>query len=241
MAAKAPTEQRRTPRQRFADSPAANRGIAWIFATYIRLVWRTSRIQQDGWDEIQACLDVDEPVIIVLWHQRLMLSPYVFDVSKGPFCSLTSPARAGRFLGHVQQMFGFETIPMEKNAGSFAATRTVLQNLRKGGSAGIAADGPRGPTRTCKLTPIVWARSAQKPVFVYAYSVRRYWAWPTWDHQMFPLPFNRGAMIWRRWDQSVPRKILDQDAEDLAVQLGKFIDEVTFEADKMAGHSRPQL
>ena len=228
-------------RKRIADSPAVNAWVARQFARYIRWVYRSSKWDLDGWDSLQQALEQHGAVILVGWHQRLLMSPYSLDISQNPCRSLTSGARAGRLAGIIQEEFGFQTSPMVSGADGIRAMRSVLKGLRNGISIAIAADGPQGPARVSKTTPVTWARSSQKPVFVFAFSTKRYWAWPTWDRLMFPWPWNRGRMVWRRWDVSIPGSIDADTVQLLAVQLSEFADRVTEECDKDLGHSSAQI
>ena len=224
-------------RKRIADSPAFNAWVARQFARYIRWVHRSTSWELDGWDGLQQALEEHGAVILVGWHQRLLMSPYMLDVSKHPCRSLTSGARAGRLAGVIQENFGFETSPMISGADGMRAMRTVLKGLRLGTSIAIAADGPQGPARISKTTPVIWARSSRKPVFVFAFSAKRFWTWPTWDRMMFPTPWNHGRMIWRRWGIDVPGSADAQDIQVLAHQLSSFADQVTEECDLATGHA----
>lgn len=228
-------------RKKIADSPTFNAWVARQFARYIRWVHRSTKWDLDGSENVQRALEEHGAVILVGWHQRLLMSPYMLDIDEHPCRSLTSGARAGRLAGVIQENFGFKTTPMVSGADGMRAMRTVLKGLRNGTSIAIAADGPQGPARVSKTTPVIWARSSKKPVFVFAYSTKRFWAWPTWDRMMFPWPFNRGHMVWRRWDVDIPGSTDSQRVQVLAQQLSAFADQVTEECDLAIGHSSAQL
>jgi lysophospholipid acyltransferase (LPLAT)-like uncharacterized protein len=123
------------------------------------------------------------------------------------------------------------TVPMPKGVLGAAEMRLVLKGLKDGVSIGISPDGPRGPARVAKVTPIQWARAAQVPVVVFTFAGSRYWAWKTWDRLHFPLPFGRLALVWREWERRVPERLSPSEAEALAAELGAFMDKVTAEAD----------
>ena len=115
--------------------------------------------------------------------------------------------------------------------------RQVLTLLRDGTSIGISPDGPRGPARVAKPTPIQWARASQAPIVVFTYAGSRVWPWQTWDRLHFPLPFGRLALIWRHWDRAIPSRLTPEDAQALAADLGRFMDEVTATADARVGRT----
>jgi len=222
-------------RKKIADSSWFNSAIERLIAAYIRFAYRTSRWQRSGFEAMDQSLLAGEPVIIALWHQRLMMSPYLFDASLGKMCTLTSGARAGRLAGQVQARFGFETIAMSSNRRHVALSREILGRIRDGYSIGIATDGPRGPARVASTVPLVWARASGKRVFVVAFGARRVIRFPTWDHMMLPTPWTRGVLMCREWDQSVPRKASDEKMQALRENLEAALNRITDEADQAVG------
>jgi len=222
-------------RKKIADSAWFNQAIEGLFAAYIRFAYRTSTWERTGFDAMDDALHSGTPVIVALWHQRLMMSPYLFDASLGKICTLTSSARAGRLAGQVQARFGFETIAMSSHKRHIALSREVLGRMRDGYSIGIATDGPRGPARVASTVPLVWARTSGAPVFVVSFSAKRVIKFPTWDAMMLPAPWTRGVLMCRKWDQDVPRKTSEEETEALRQKLEIALDEVTDATDRAVG------
>jgi lysophospholipid acyltransferase (LPLAT)-like uncharacterized protein len=218
-------------RKRIASSPAVNRMGAALFKAWLRLVWASSRREADGWEAVSRLVEAHGAVIIVCWHQRIMMTPWMFDLAQARCQSLTSANRAGRLVGWIHRAFGMGTVPMPRGVLGAAEMRTVLRGLKQGISIGISPDGPRGPARVAKVTPIQWARTSQAPVVVFTFSASRFWSWRTWDRLMFPMPFGRLALLWRVWDRAVPERFSEAEGEALAAELGRFMDQVTAEAD----------
>lgn len=222
-------------RKKIADSPRVNRFVEGLFARYVSFAYRTSRWQRAGFEEMDACVARGEPVIFVLWHQRLIMAPYLFDTSLGRICALTSAARAGRLAGQILVRLGFETIPMSSHKRHVALSREVLRRTKEGCSIGIAADGPRGPARISSGVPITWTRMTGCRVFTVAFAERRVMKLPTWDQQMLPLPFSRGVLLCREWTDEVPKKPDEAEFEALRLSLQAALDEITDQADMAVG------
>lgn len=222
-------------RRKIADSGWFNATIEGLFASYIRFAHRTSRWQRSGFESMDEALRNGEPVIVALWHQRLMMSPYLFDATLGKMCTLTSSARAGRLAGQVQARFGFETIAMSSHKRHIALSREVLGRIRDGYSIGIATDGPRGPARVASTVPLVWARASGVRIFVVSFAARRVIRFPTWDQMMLPAPFTRGVLMCREWDQQVPRKATDSQTEALRCNLQTALNDITDASDRAVG------
>jgi len=220
-----------TLRRRLAASPVLNRAVAGLFRLWLRAVHATARREADGWEAVSRLITEHGAVIIVCWHQRIMMTPWMFDLAQARCRSLTSASPAGRLVGWLHRGFGYDTVPMPKRVMGAAEMRGVLRGLKQGISIGISPDGPRGPARVAKVTPIQWARTSQVPVVVFTFATSRAWLWPTWDRLMFPMPFGRLVMLWRVWDQPVPERFTEAEGQALAVELGAFMDQVTAEAD----------
>ena len=223
-------------RKKIANSPRFNRAVEGLLAGYVRFAYSTSRWTRTGFEEMDACVERGEPVIFVLWHQRLIMAPFIFNAPPGArICALTSAARAGRLAGQMLVRLGWETIPMSTNKRHVTLSREVLRRTREGCSIGIAADGPKGPARVCSTVPIVWARTTGCRVFTVSFAERRVMRLPTWDKQMVPLPFSRGAMLCEEWTETVPRKPSEEEAESLRLSLENALDRITDAADAAIG------
>lgn len=223
-------------RKKIADSEAVLNWVARRIANYIRLVHRNTRWQRIGYEELDQLAEQGEPVIVVLWHQRLAQSPYFFPLDKGRICSITSSARAGSMVGRVQKLFGMDTIAMASKARHVALSRQVLGKMKQGISIGIAADGPRGPERVLSTVPLVWARTSGKRVFGITFSAKHGREAGTWDHLLMPRPWgNEGVFLCREWTETVPRKASEDEIETLRLSLEQHMNDITAEADRMVG------
>lgn len=225
--------------KKIGNSAFVTRAIAKILANYVRLVWITTKWHSEGFQEMRAALK-DGPIIVVLWHQRLLMAPYLFDLSAGRICSLTAEAKGGRMAGMVQQEFGFETIAMPKGEGGFSMSREVLRRMRTGVSVGIAVDGTTGPARVAKTAPLLWARATGRPIFVAAFATKRHKVVEnSWDKAIIAWPFNTGVRICERWNVDVPRKVNEDEMEQLRQKLEASLDDVTARVDQKLGVTIP--
>lgn len=219
-------------RKRIADSPKVQSFFAGLIEKLVRRAYRRSSWDRIGFEPLEESLRQGEPVIVVLWHQRLMMSPYLFPVELGPIFTLTSAARAGRMAGLFQTRFGMETVAMNSRQRHVAMSREILGKIRQGYSIGIAADGPRGPARQCSTVPLVWARSSGKRIFVVSFSADKTFELPTWDRMWMPRAGSKGVLMCREWTTPVPRKMSGEEEEALRQELQDALDALTLEADR---------
>ncbi len=223
-------------RKKIADSEAVLNWAARRIASYIRMVHRNTNWQRLGFEERDKLVEQGEPVIVVMWHQRLTLSPYLFPLDKGRVCTITSAARAGSMVGRVQKLFGLDSIAMTSRKRHVALSREVLGMIKQGISIGIAADGPRGPERVLSTVPLVWARTSGKRVFGITFSTRYGREAGTWDRMLLPRPWrNQGVFLCREWTETVPRKASEEQIETLRQSLEHHMNDITAEADRMVG------
>ena len=222
-------------RKRIADNPSVNRWVEDRFAGYVRFAHRTSQYQRIGFEELDACVARGEPVIMTLWHQRLIMAGYCFPVESGPISSLTTSARAGRLAGQVLNRFGFSTVPMSSHQRHVTLSRAVLRRIKAGSSIGIAVDGPGGPARVASKVPLMWARVSQCRVFAVAFSSSSALTLPTWDKLMLPVPWSRGALTCQEWTETVSRDADEAEVERLRLSLEATLDAVTDAADRAVG------
>ena len=223
-------------RKKIADSEAVLNWAARRIASYIRMVHRNTNWQRLGFEEMDKLVEQGEPVIVVMWHQRLTLSPYLFPLDKGRVCTITSAARAGSMVGRVQKLFGLDSIAMTSRKRHVALSREVLGMIKQGISIGIAADGPRGPERVLSTVPLVWARTSGKRVFGITFSTRYGREAGTWDCMLLPRPWrNQGVFLCREWTETVPRKASEEQIETLRQSLEHHMNDITAEADRMVG------
>ena len=218
-------------RKRIADSPRVNRAVENCIAAYIRFAYRTSRFDRYGFEALDACVARHEPVIMVLWHQRLAMAGYAFPVQLGSILSLTTSARAGRLAGQILRRFGFDNIAMASKQRHVKHSRHILKRMSAGESIGIAADGPGGPARVAKDVPLKWARASNARVFAVSFSANNVLRIPTWDRLMLPVPWSRGVIHCREWSEPVPRSATDAEMERLRLSLEETINAVTDDTD----------
>lgn len=224
-------------RRRIENSDFLAAVLSWLLAGYLRLCFATIRWTVQGQDALARDL-ADGPVILVLWHSRLLIGPSAWPSDLAKLFTLRDPSPAGRLSSETQARLGMAPIKMRPESSNFAASRQVLRVIRNGHSLGMTADGPLGPDRRAKQAPLEWARATGRPVYLFAWSARRTIRLKTWDRLMIPVPFSRGVYIHQRWPVAISPKLTAQQYSDLRKDLSRHLDAVTSQADQMAGGDR---
>lgn len=221
-------------RKRIENSEFLENLLAGIAGRYLAFCHRTTQWQVDGLDELQAALK-EGPVLLLTWHSRLMLAALHWPITDGQLSSLHDTSPIARVTGAMQRRIGLQPMKMSRKVSNVAASRMVLKRVKEGISIGMTADGPLGPALEVKDAPLEWARVTGMPVFSYAYATTKGRRLDTWDKLLVPKPFGKGAYVFRRYPETVPRK-LDPDAlEDLRSSLCEHMNATMAEADRLAG------
>ena len=221
-------------KKRLEKSETLAAAIAWPLATYLRLAFRTGKWRAEGLDELQEEL-TKGPVIVVFWHGQLSLAGPAWPQRPARSVLPVAPSPAGLVSAKTQKLFGSTPVVIDPKRPNLANMRALLSAVRAGNSIGLTADGPKGPVRQAKSAPIEWARVTGLPVFLFAWSAKRTLRLKTWDRLMIPLPFDRGAYGFRRWETEVPRRLNEADYPRLQESLSKALDDFTQEMDARAG------
>ena len=221
-------------RKRIEKSERLAAVLSGLLAGYLRFVRRTGKWAGSGIDDLLAELE-NGPVIIVCWHQRLILAPLVWPADPPNAVVPRDPSPAGMLSAHTQARLGTEPVVMNPKNSALANMRLVLKRVRAGKSLGLTADGPNGPARQARQAVIDWARATGCPVYLFAWSGRRTIRLGSWDRLMIPLPFSRCVYGYRRWDRDIPKRATEDEAAAIRSELSAELDRLTEEMDARTG------
>ena len=192
-------------RRRLEQSEFLVRVFGAIGTGYLRLCLATTRWTYEGVDQVVAEA-ANGPVLYLMWHERSLFGPAHWPAAAGELSTLYAASAIGRVGGDMHRRFGRRPVRMSEKASNAQATREVLRRVKDGISIGMTTDGPQGPARVVNEATLGWAKAMGRPIFAYAYAVKRHKRLGTWDRLMFPWPFTRGHVVFVRWDGEVARK-----------------------------------
>ena len=134
----------------------------------------------------------DEPLTIVLWHNRLFLAGEIFRrYRRRPAYALVSASRDGAWLA---AFFSIMNLPCVRGSSSHLgreAVTALIGKLRAGFDVGITPDGPRGPMYDFKRGAFIVTRRAGTPVLLIGGRFCTARRLKSWDGFYLPLPFSR--------------------------------------------------
>jgi len=172
------------------------RALLWVLATILRAWTRTLRFEMDA--PTRALLTKsDEPLGLVLWHNRLFVSAEYFRQCRGrrPVAGLVSASKDGAWLAAFYRLVGIEPVRGSSSNHGREAARVLIERMRAGCDLGITPDGPRGPMYTVEPGVLVVTRRVNAPLLLLGIEYTRAWRLRSWDRFYVPWPFSR--VRWR--------------------------------------------
>jgi len=171
------------------------RFVLWLLASFARAWGRTLRFEVDA-ATYALLTKSDEPVAVVLWHNRLFLSPEMFRRYrfKRPLYGLVSASKDGAWLAALYRMIGMFPVRGSSNKFGREAARALIEVMQQGNDIGITPDGPRGPMYVVEPGVLVVTRRTGAPLVLFGAEFTRAWRLKSWDRFYIPWPFSRVIM-----------------------------------------------
>jgi lysophospholipid acyltransferase (LPLAT)-like uncharacterized protein len=193
MSANAPPPS--PPPRRIHEIAGWRRVLLWPLAVLLRLWGRSLRFETAP-DDFTRYTKNDEPVAIVLWHNRLFLAAEIVRrFRRGrPAYALVSASQDGAWLTAFFALVGMETVRGSSSRYGREAASALVAVLRAGHDVGITPDGPRGPCYEVKPGGVMVARRTGAPLLLVGAEFGSAWRLRSWDRFYVPWPFSRVRM-----------------------------------------------
>ncbi len=187
----------------------------WPLALLMKLWGRSLRFETTP-EDLRAFTKNDEPVAIVLWHNRLFLSAEIVRRYRQgrPAHALVSASQDGAWLSAFFSLAGMRTVRGSSSRLGREAATALVEVLRAGNDIGITPDGPRGPCYDFKPGALIVTRRTRTPLLLIGAEFESAWQLRSWDRFYLPKPFSRVRMRCRH----VPAtELQDRDAATAAI------------------------
>ena len=169
--------------------------VLWPLGLIMRLWGMTLRFEASPKDEV-AMVKRDEPIAMILWHNRLFLAAEFFRIYRQgrPCFALVSASTDGAWLASFFGLVGIQTVRGSSSQRGREAALALVEVLRAGHDVGITPDGPRGPMYAFKPGALIVSRRAKVPVLLLGFELESAWQLGSWDRFRLPRPFSRVRM-----------------------------------------------
>ena len=192
----------------------------WIIAFYIKVCFNTSLWYLKNDEEITSTLKKKKRLVVIFWHNRLLMAPYCWNYSK-PFKMLISSHRDGKIISNAVAHLGIGTIKGSSNKNKISSAKEILTNLSMNNVVGITPDGPRGPKEKMKEGIVSLLKKTNATVIPLSYSAKFNFKLNSWDKFIFVTPFNKFVAVWGNAIEYNNKKKLDENLQIIQDELNR--------------------
>jgi hypothetical protein len=128
-------------------------------------------------------------LLFTTWHRGLVYILYHYRFRD--VVVMASTSSDGELAAHAAERFGWIPVRGSSSRRGSQALRQMEAMVKKGFSAGIVADAPRGPAHVAKMGVIVLAKHTGLPIMPVIWSAESCWRLNSWDRTIVPKPFSR--------------------------------------------------
>lgn len=192
--------------------------------------------------EGEAVWGRSKPVILVVWHGRLLMAHKGWPLGKSdkvPIKALISNSKEGEIIARAFERVGVENIRGSaakggQQKGGMEAMIAMIRALRAGQSVCITPDGPRGPRMRVQRGVISLAKATGAPILCVSWNTAGRHVLNSWDRMVLPTPFSRGLVVWSK-ALTVARDASPGDEEAARLALEAELNRITALADNHFG------
>ncbi len=132
--------------------------VLWTLGLLMRVWGATLRFETTP-GSLRQLTKTDEPVAMVLWHNRLFFGAEIFRRFRQgrPVYALVSASKDGAWLAAFFAMAGLKTVRGSSSHHGREAALLLVNVLKAGNDIGITPDGPRGPPLRLQVKAAVWS------------------------------------------------------------------------------------
>jgi len=161
-----------------------------------RLWARTLRFRVEDPANILAA-SREQPFILGVWHNRLLLLPPVFSLCfpHRRSVGLISASNDGDVVSILVERFGHGTVRGSTSRKGVIALRQLVDALVAGTNVLITPDGPRGPLYEVGPGVIFLAQKSGAAVVPMHMEYSSCWRLKSWDRFFVPRPFSKVRVI----------------------------------------------
>ena len=181
--------------------------ITWTGWLLVRLLGPTLRYTVSIAEGGPPSEKIGPAAIYVFWHCCVI--PALYFYRDNQIAVMTSSSFDGEYIARIIEKFGYRAVRGSSTRGGVRALLGMHTELEQGRSVAFTIDGPQGPRYIAKPGPVLLARNAQLPIFVFHTAVERAWELNTWDRLIIPKPFSRVVL---RYSRVVPVPPADADS-----------------------------
>jgi lysophospholipid acyltransferase (LPLAT)-like uncharacterized protein len=219
--------------------------VPHLYMLYMRLVWYTSRVEDQNFVRLNDWARQHRGVICVLWHEEVATVAYGYYWAGIRIHTLASLGDAGEVITRMLKLCNAVVFRGGSSSGRARRREGVLDDLihhmktNESVTLGITVDGSKGPAYRMKMGSVAVAAEADRPIALVRTWYKRCIRLRTWDRMAIPLPFNR-IRYYLEGPHFVPKTAKTrEDLEAFRLELEDALIELAERSYDDLGHPRP--
>lgn len=178
--------------RRVNEVPFRMRCLLFPLSILLRIWLRTLRMHLAP-EVRRAVMNDRNPLIIVLWHNRLLIATELHRRFRGwsRVNGLVSPSHDGAWLAAFFKMLGIGAVRGSTGRRGGQAMFEIQKKLHHGEDVAITPDGPRGPRYKFNAGAALLAQMTRCTVVAVGARFHCAKRLGSWDGFFIPLPFSR--------------------------------------------------
>ena len=207
--------------------------IGFLGKMILGLWTMTARLTVIGEDRYKELRSQKKPVVLLIWHSRLLVAPYLFR--KRGILALISPSEDGEILARIVE--GWAKVLRGSSSHSIVKAWGVMRKeLDEGGEVVIVPDGPRGPNRKVKLGAFKLSQQSSAYIVPFTFAAKRKKTLNSWDRFMIFYPFTKVIALFGE-PMLVDPKLRGDDLERERQRIEQILLKLDDEAATYLNHS----
>lgn len=188
-----------------------------LFSGLSRLWFGTCKVTVSGEEYLQEVIGYGGG-IAAFWHYSIFY--LLHHLRSFPAAIMVSASKDGEYIARLIELQGHTPVRGSGNRRGVSALKHLLREVRAGKSAGIVADGSRGPPRKAQAGVILLASRSGRPILPMVWYASKKLVFKSWDRTVMPLPFSRIFFYYGK-PLFVPDKIKGVEVDEYRLKLEK--------------------
>ena len=182
-----------------------------------------------GGEQYYRLRDEKKPVVLLIWHGRILLAPFFFRNKN--IMPLISPSQDGEIIVRILAKWKYKILRGSSSHSVFDAWKKMKKELLNGGEVIIVPDGPKGPNRQMKPGGIKLACETGAFLVPFSFSASRKKMLKSWDSFLVFPPFSRVVVLFGD-PIECKKKVSQPELDEMCREVGKSLIELDNKADR---------
>lgn len=207
-----------------------------VIISFVLTIWIwTLRIKRRNFDLLKTLKKNNSGYILLFWHGRSMISPYLVHDTKKQVYGIFSKHSDGRLMANIFRLHNVKPIWGSTSSSSFGTIKDALKILKNGDVLAFSPDGPIGPRFTIATdSALYFAMKAKVPIVPLYISGKNAKLINNWDRYMIIKPFSKvGVKLGECFN--IPDNLSEDEFKNVKIQLQNLMVKEQQELDKKFG------